>query len=349
MSSAPPPVRKVRGRSLGKIVGVGDFDGVRLHVVTGKGGTGKTTVAAALALALAARGRRALLLEVEGRQGIAQLFDSPPLPYEERKVAVAPAGGDVYALAVDPESALLEYLEMFAKIRHNGVAARSLRRLGAVDFATTIAPGMRDVLLTGKAMEATNRRDRGRHLYDAVVMDAPPTGRITRFLNVNTEVAGLAKMGPIRSQADRVMRLIGSPQTAVHIVTLLEEMPVQETVDGVAELEAAGLQVGSVIVNMVRDPLLPAADIAAVARGEVDSDAIRAGLKSADLDVPVELVDVLIAESVDHARRVELESQEREELIELGRPTYELPLLADEIDLGSLYNLAELLCEQGVG
>ena len=67
MSSAPPPVTTVRGRSLGKIIGVGDFDGVRLHVVTGKGGTGKTTVAAALALALAARGRRALLLEVEGR------------------------------------------------------------------------------------------------------------------------------------------------------------------------------------------------------------------------------------------------------------------------------------------
>jgi hypothetical protein len=326
---------------------MGDFDGVRLHVVTGKGGTGKTTVAAALALALAARGRRTLLLEVEGRQGIAQLFDSPPLPYEERKVAVAPGGGDVYALAVDPESALLEYLEMFAKIRHNGVATRSLRRLGAVDFATTIAPGVRDVLLTGKAMEATNRNDRGRPLYDAVVLDAPPTGRITRFLNVNTEVAGLAKMGPIRSQADSVMRLIRSPRTAVHIVTLLEEMPVQETVDGVAELTAAGLRVGSVIVNMVRDPLLPMTEIDAVARGEVDVDSIRAALKEAGLDVPVEVVDALVAESVDHARRVELESREREELLELGQPTYELPLLAEGIDLGNLYRLAELLCEQG--
>ena len=67
-----------------------DWDGVRLHVVTGKGGTGKTTVAGALALALASGGKRVLLMEMEGRQGIAQLFDCPPLPYEERKVAVAP-------------------------------------------------------------------------------------------------------------------------------------------------------------------------------------------------------------------------------------------------------------------
>src|SRR5205823_3013791 len=164
---------------------------MRLHVVTGKGGTGKTTVAAALAIALATDGRRVLLTEVEGRQGIAQLFDTPPLPYEERKVAVARGGGDVYALAVDPEAALIEYLEIFYNLRRAGSA---LKRLGAIDFATTIAPGMRDVLLTGKVMEAATRERRGGgRLYDAVVLDAPPTGRIARFLNVNAEVAGLAR------------------------------------------------------------------------------------------------------------------------------------------------------------
>src|SRR4051794_31087438 len=203
-----------------------DWDGVRLHVVTGKGGTGKTTVAAALALALAAGGRQVLLTEVEGRQGIAQLFDTPPLPYEERKVAVARGGGEVYALAIDPEAALLEYLEMFYNLKRAGSA---LKRFGAIDFATTIAPGMRDVLLTGKVMEAATRERRGGgRLYDAVVLDAPPTGRIARFLNVNSEVAGLAKMGPVRQQADSVMTLLRSRKTAVHLVTVLEEMPVQE-------------------------------------------------------------------------------------------------------------------------
>src|SRR3954451_21736972 len=85
----------------------------RLHVVTGKGGTGKTTVAASLALTLASGGRRVLLCEVEGRHGIASIFDVAPLPYDERRIALGPDHGEVYALAIDAEAALLEYLAMF--------------------------------------------------------------------------------------------------------------------------------------------------------------------------------------------------------------------------------------------
>ena len=210
----------------------------RLHIVTGKGGTGKTTVAAALALALAAGNRRTLLVEVEGRQAIAQVFGSPPLPYEERVIARVAGGGEVRALAVDPEEALLEYLDMFYRL---GVAGRALRKMGAIDFATTIAPGVRDVLLTGKVKEAVTRTVDGRRVYDAVVLDAPPTGRIGPFLNVTAETARLAKVGPIKTQSEGVTAILRSPMTAVHLVTLLEEMPVQETADTIAELSRFGL------------------------------------------------------------------------------------------------------------
>jgi len=322
------------------------WPGVALHVVSGKGGTGKTTVAAALAMALARDGGRTLLMEVEGRQGIAQVFDVPPLPYEERQVAVAPGGGEVWALAVDPEDALLDYLEIFYNLRRAGSA---LRRMGAVDFATTIAPGLRDVLLTGKACEVVRRSEKQEpNAYDAVVLDAPPTGRIARFLNVNSEVSGLAKVGPIRNHADLVMSVIASPRTAVHLVTLLEEMPIQETIDAIDELRAASLPVGGVIVNMTRPPLLTDEEMAMATAGSLPVQQIEESLVEAGVTNDVSAIaQTLIREGLDHSRRVQLEERELERLNDLDLPVLQLPYLAGGIDLSSLYELAGALSEQG--
>jgi anion-transporting ArsA/GET3 family ATPase len=315
----------------------------QLHVVTGKGGTGKTTVAAALAMALAGEGKKVLLCEVEGRQGIAQLFDVPPLPYEERKIAVGLGGGSVYALAIDPESALLEYLAMYYRL---GRAGKALDRFGIIDFATTIAPGVRDVLLTGKVYEAARRREGRDFTYDAVVMDAPPTGRITRFLNVNAEVAGLAKVGPIRRQADSIMEMMRSKDTRVHVVSVLEEMPVQETIDGIAELKSARLPVGHVILNLVRPPMVSASTKAALLTRNVTVDAVGDSLESVGLD-PKAAYD-LMAGGVASLKRQELQESQRELLVDCGQPLIELPSLPDGIDLGALFELAETLKSAGV-
>ncbi|GAA2092254.1 ArsA-related P-loop ATPase [Microlunatus panaciterrae] len=307
-----------------------------LHIVSGKGGTGKTTVAGALACALATRGRRVLLCEVEGRNGLAELFESTPLAgTEERRLRRTPDGGQVFGLAVDAEDALMEYLDTFY---HLGLAGRALDRVGAVDFATSIAPGLRDVLLTGKVYEAVRRQTKKLpNAYDAVVLDAPPTGRIAQFLNVHEAVAGLARMGPIRSQADSIMRVLRSSQTIVHLVTLLEDMPVTETEEAIKDLRPTQIRVGSVIANMVTPTPLTGDQLALAVKGQLE------------LSVPgfsARENAALAAEFSTVASRIQLERECHESLAGLGLPLVEVTYDAAGIDEGALFGIADQLAAQ---
>nr|WP_308494937.1 hypothetical protein [Mycobacterium kansasii] len=143
---------------------------------------------------MAAEAARSCSSKSKGAKGLPQLFDVPPLPYQEVKIATAERGGQVNALAIDIEAAFLEYLDMFYNL---GIAGRAMRRVGAIEFCDDDRARLRDVLLTGKIKETVVRLNKGTKnpVYDAIVVDAPPTGRIARFLDVTKAVSDLAKGG----------------------------------------------------------------------------------------------------------------------------------------------------------
>ena len=307
-----------------------------LHIVSGKGGTGKTTIAVGLACALAGAGRRVLVCEVEGRHGITDLFGRPPLDgSEEPRLTLTPSGGAVHGLAIDAEDALLEYLESFY---HLGFAAKALDKFGAVDFATSIAPGLRDVLLTGKVYEAVRRQTKGMDgAYDAVVLDAPPTGRIAQFLNIHEAVSGLAKVGPIRSQADSINAMLRARTTVVHLVTLLEDMPVTETEEAIKQLQTTQIAVGTVVANMVRS--MPLADeelqVFSDGNGRLEVD----GLDEADNKLLAAEFGFEATRTLDHRRR-------RTVLDGFGQPVAEVAFDPGGIDENAIFAIADQLRAQ---
>jgi anion-transporting ArsA/GET3 family ATPase len=300
------------------------LDRARLLLVTGKGGTGKTTVAASLAVAAGLRGRRTLVAEVEGRQGLAGLFGRSSLGYRE-----APVAEGVNALAIDPDESLREYLGRY------GFAplARLLTWADLNRFITAAAPGLGDVLLVGKVWEAATRQGPGpgaAEAYDLVVLDAPPTGRVVPFLRAPQTVAELARVGPIRHQADRVGDLLDDPgRTAVILTCLPEELPVTETLEGVASLRAAGLPVAAVVANRVTGDRLGGRGgrLTALAR---DPAPLAAAATAAGVELDGPALGTLVGEARDRQRQVGRERRLLKELREGldGLPMVELPFLA---------------------
>ncbi len=219
----------------------------RVLVVAGKGGVGKTTVAAALARMAAGAGCSVLVVELEGRSGIATAFGgSGPLGYDETELLAAGDApgldGNVRGRRLTPDDALLEYLADHGLQK----VSRRLVSSGAVDVVATAIPGIRDVLVLGKVKQL--ERDR---VADLIVVDAPATGHAVTFLTSASGLLDAARAGPVRAQAADVVELLSDPaRCRVLLVTLPEEMPVRETVDAAYLLEdRAGVQLGPVVVN----------------------------------------------------------------------------------------------------
>lgn len=223
-----------------------------------------------------------------------------------------------------------------------------MKRIGAIDFVTTVAPGLRDVLITGKIKERIIASDKaGVRRYDAVVVDAPPTGRIGTFLDVTKAMADLAKTGPIRNQSDGVVRLLHSPETVIHLVTLLEAMPITETIEAVEELRGKDLRIGSLIINRVNPIHLPPDSIDDIAEGKIDAQRVADGLAAAGITASEDDFAGLLTETIEHASRLQAQQIAKAQLDDVEVPTLELPALGDGIDLGSLYELANLLQKAG--
>ena len=209
----------------------------RVVIVAGKGGVGKTTVTATLATAAARTGASVLIVEVEGKSGLATAFGCEPLEYEDFEV-----GPGIRARTLTPDQALVEYLEDrgMRRISHR------LARTGALDVVATAVPGMREILVLGK-VKALERAGAA----DLIIIDAPAAGHAISFLMSPRGLLDAVSVGPIRNQAEDVIEMLSDPDRCrVILVTLPEETPVNELIDTAYALEdRVGIKLGPIVVN----------------------------------------------------------------------------------------------------
>jgi anion-transporting ArsA/GET3 family ATPase len=257
----------------------------RVLVVAGKGGVGKTTITSALAAMAAGAGLDVLVVELEGKSGVTAAFGgSGSLGYHRSTMSGAagpgPAGpgpGEIHARRITPDDALLEYLADHGM----GRISKRLVSSGALDVVATAIPGIRDILVLGKIKQLEREAE-----ADLILVDAPATGHAMTFLSSAQGLLDAARSGPVRAQAADVVELLTDPDRCqVALVTLPEEMPVNEVIEAAYQLEdKVGLTLGPVIVNacLPDEPWLTE-DPAAAAReaGVTLTDDQLAGLTAA--------------------------------------------------------------------
>ena len=314
----------------------------RVTIVAGKGGVGKTTVAAALARLAARSGLTTLIVEVEGQSGLPALFDAAdPLSY--REAVLLPSGGlgpgsaEVRARTLTPDDALLEYLDDHGMRR----ISKRLVSTGTLDVVATAVPGIKDILVLGKVkqLEAQSAA-RARGAPDFIVVDAPAAGHAVSFLSSAYGLLDAAPVGPIRAQAADVIRLLGDPtRCQVMLVTLPEETPVNEAAETAFHLEdRAGVRLAPIVVN----GLWPSLDL---------PDDPAASTSAAGLSLSADDLATLTQAATFRRRRQALQHAQVARLRELlPLPQLRLPyLFTTELGGDEVNRLAHVLGQQMAG
>jgi anion-transporting ArsA/GET3 family ATPase len=244
----------------------------RFLIVTGKGGVGKTTVSAAQALAIAAKGKRVLVAMCNARERLSVMLGSDLIGSDA--MSVAP---NIWAVNMDPEKALEEYGVLML---HSRALYKTLFDNRYVRSFLAAVPGMHEWAMLGKAWwHTTEKRPDGSWMYDVVILDAPATGHGLDMLRVPTVIMDVVPPGLLRRDAERAVEMFRDPKTcAVVLVTIPEEMPTSETIElARALVTELSLPIGEIVVNAVLPPLFSkeeraaldaVADVEAPSRGQ---------------------------------------------------------------------------------
>jgi anion-transporting ArsA/GET3 family ATPase len=288
----------------------------RLLLVTGKGGTGKSTLAVAIARLAARQGLETVVVELGDEAALPPLLSSTPegVPEGDGRDPV-PIGDHLHTLRIHPLEALTEYLELQIPIRpmvHLVTRNPAFRRL------LEAAPGWRDLITLGKLWHLESLRDGGRPRWDLIVVDAPATGHGLSFLSIPRVVVETVRMGPLRRHTDWVQDLLMDPaRTLVLPVTLLEDLPVRETLELCARVRELGFTLGPVLVNAVEpEPDIPKIEEVLASLGRIPES-----------DAPPGLPPDVLGACIDHAvRRASLQRIFLEELERVqSLPLVEVP------------------------